>query len=76
MKLYLNDEKTPVDLRLLNDILWGLEALCASSSFSLLLLSSQLSILGQLARVSELPDNTSGLSMYFYPYFCLNFTLA
>ena len=47
-----------------------------SSSFSLLLLSSQLSILGQLARVSELPDNTSVLSMPIYPNVYLNFTLA
>ena len=29
MKVYLNDEKTPVDLRLLYDILWGFKALCS-----------------------------------------------
>ena len=28
---YLNDEKTPVDPRPLNDILWGLKAFCASA---------------------------------------------
>ena len=35
MKLHLNDEKTPVDLRLLNDILWGLKALCVIHPFML-----------------------------------------
>ena len=28
MKVYLNDEKTPVDLRPLYDIFWGLKAPC------------------------------------------------
>ena len=33
MKLYLNDEKISVDPRPLNDILWGLKALCDTSEF-------------------------------------------
>ena len=33
MKLYLNDEKTPVDPRPLNNILWELKALCASVTY-------------------------------------------
>ena len=32
MKVYLNDEKTPVDLRLLYNILWGLKALCGKGT--------------------------------------------
>ena len=39
MKLYLNNEKTPVELRLLNDILWGLKALCDSSPHDLFIMT-------------------------------------
>ena len=41
MKVYLIDEKTSVELRLLYDILWGLKALCGISDYFSQLLSTK-----------------------------------
>ena len=58
MKLYLNEEKLHVDPRPLNDILWGLKALCVMCHSSLLIQYEQQESLKLFNRARPSPTHS------------------